>query len=192
MANEYEMVPEKDFDSLKSDVERLKKTPLGSSSEGKELKESIDKLNDSINNLLNLFKTASDSMKAESHDTDVMSKKIVPFFEKVERLSEQNEKIAKGIVALAEMFDDFKARQSGESAQKPRQNFEQQMPQNRFSQPQREMQPPMMPQSPNFNMPPMDDFSSPFGPTTQGPQPLPRMEMPPPPQAPQKKKMFGF
>jgi hypothetical protein len=190
MADDYEIVPEKDFDSLKRDVEKIRNNPLGESAESKDLKASIDRLNDSITNLLLLFKTASESIKAESHDTEVMSKKMLPLFDKVERLSEQNEKIAKGIVALAEMFDELKAKQQ-QRVERPRTNFSESSPQMNFGMQQPGPMPSQqMPMPPS--MPSPDDFPSPFGPPTQGSQPLPRMQMPQTPQPPQKKKMFGF
>lgn len=200
MANDYEMIPEKDFDSLKYDFEKIKKNPISASPEGKELKASIDSLNESITNLLSLFKNASDSIKSESHDTDALSKKMMPLFDKVERLSEQNEKIAKGIVALADMVDELKAKQQTplpppQRTERPRQTFEQpQQPMNFGFPPQRtESFPPQMPQPPNFGQAPPDDFQNPINPEKFNVQPLPRMQMPsPPPQTPQKKKMFGF
>jgi len=196
MVDDYEIVPEKDFDSLKRDVEKIKNNPLGESTEGKDLKASIDRLNDSITNLLMLFKTASESIKAESHDTEVMSKKILPLFDRVEKLSEQNEKIAKGIVALAEMFDEFKAKQqqTPQRIEKPRPSFSDAPPQMNFGMRQQPspMPPPQMQMPPPPGMPQMDDFSSSFGQPSLGPQPLPRMQMPQMPQAPQKKRMFGF
>ncbi len=206
MANDYEIVPEKDFDSLKNDVEKIRKDPIGNSVEGKAMKESIDRLNDSINSLLGLFKGAADSIKSESHDTEVMSKKILPLFDKVEKLSEQNEKIAKGIVALADMVEELKAKQAQAPTQQiSQQNRDEEKPRPRFEQPSfgggmNPLGAPPMPSQqqmslPQGGLPPMDDFSNPFG-SPQGGQPLPRFQMPPPPQgepqAPKKKGIFGF
>ena len=196
MANDYEIVPEKEFDALRNDVDKIKKDPISNSPQGKELKESIDKLNDSITKLLTLFKNTAETLKAEEQESQVMTTKIVPLFDKVQKLEEQNEKIAKGIVALAEMFDELKAQKTSapiipepkkeESSRNPYDfppsplsnkplGIEANIQQN-------------MPSSPSsFG----NDFS-PFGSPSMGPQPLPRMDMPPPPQMPPKKKgLFG-
>lgn len=199
MASDYEIVPEKDFDSLKSDIEKIKKDPIGNTSEGKALKESIDKLNDSINNMMNLFKMTAESLKAEDQENQTMTTKIVPLFEKVERLAEQNEKIAKGIVALAEMFEDLKSKQTQTSNSDVKKDFPPKNPYefnpSPIQQQNRGYNSPQM-QSPNMQNqmapPSFDDFSSPFGPPSQGAQPLPRLDMPPPPQTPPKKRgLFG-
>lgn len=193
MVNDYEIVPEKEFDSLRTDVDKIKANPFGNSAEGKALKESIDQLNNSINNLLFMFKDAATSIKTESHDSEVMSKKMLPLFDKVERLSEQNEKIAKGIVALADMVEELKSKQAVQE-QTPQKPVEQrQRPsyeQPSFGGGMNPMGLPPMP-TPQQMPPPKfgDDFPS-FG---QGPMggPLPRMDMPPMQEQP-KKKLFGF
>ena len=200
MVNDYEIVPEKEFDALKNDVEKIKKDPISSSPEGKALKESIDKLNDSITKLLTLFKTTAETLKSEEQESQIMTTKIVPLFDKVQKLEEQNEKIAKGIVALAEMFEDMK------SSQKPNAPSIPEVPKR--EEPSRNMNPYEFPPSSlnqrsqglegNLGQGPMgppgfgNDFP-PFGTPSQGPQPLPRMDMPPPPQqmAQKKKGLFG-
>ena len=190
MADDYEIVPEKDFDSLKHAVDEIKKDPIGNTVQGKGLKESVDSLNSSIKQLLDLFKTTAESMKMEEHDNSLVSQKIGPLFEKVERLSEQNEKIAKGIVALAEMVDAMKG-SSGNSASGP-----QKPPYSdsiRQPQPAMPRQPGQFPQQPQPLVGGKKEF---FSPPPQGPSPLPRTEVPPMPSPPpmqhKKKGLFGL
>ncbi len=70
------------------------------------LKESIDNLNNSINSLMKLFKEATEQLKMEEHDSEVVDKKISPVMQKITTLEEQNEKIARGIVAVADMLKE--------------------------------------------------------------------------------------
>lgn len=201
MVNDYEIVPEKEFDALKNDVEKIKKDPIGTSVEGKALKESMDNLNDSINKLLTLFKTTAETLKSEEQENQVMTTKIVPLFEKVQNLESQNEKIAKGIVALAEMFEDLK-NQKAQTAQSVPEPKKETISRNPYDFPSSPLG--QKPQgfdnnmnlnnmnSTNMSSPSFGNEFSPFGQPTQGPQPLPRMDMPPPPQMPIKKKgLFG-
>lgn len=69
----------------------------------KSLQDSILKLNQSIGELISIFKEASEQMKFEERETDIIAKKIDPLFEKIDVLIEQNQKIARGIVAVADM-----------------------------------------------------------------------------------------
>lgn len=190
MPDDYEIVPEKDFNSVKQDVEKIKSDPIGSSEQGKDLKDSIDKLNGSVNNLFNLFRTTADDLKAEEHDEKLVSERIGPLFEKVDKLTEENEKIAKGIVALAEMIEEMKGNPQKQTAKK---NVPPSFDSPSGPMPQRQQFPP-----PQQNMPgsaPFGDEKMPFGSPSEGPKPLPRTEfpsMPAPPQQHKKKGLFGF
>jgi hypothetical protein len=44
----------------------------------------------------------------EEHDSALVSERIGPLFDKIENLEKQNEKIAKGIVAVADMIKELK------------------------------------------------------------------------------------
>jgi len=73
------------------------------------LKQSIDNLNNSINSLIKLFREATEQLKIEEHDSEVVDKKISPVIQKITTLEEQNEKIARGIVAVADMLKEKQA-----------------------------------------------------------------------------------
>jgi len=103
---EYAIVSKKEFLALKKELDRIKKNPLEGSESGEDLQSSIDNLNKSLNVMLEVFKQAADDMKLEEHDTEMVSKQIGPINEKIETLIDQNQKIAKGIVAIADMVKE--------------------------------------------------------------------------------------
>jgi len=70
------------------------------------LQGSIDSLNQSVNSLISLFKEAAESLKMEEAEANLISKRIDPIFQKLEEISEQNKKIARGIVAIADMIEE--------------------------------------------------------------------------------------
>lgn len=70
------------------------------------LKDSIDNLNDSIHSLIKLFKEATEELKMDEHDSELMEQRISPVMKKIKSLEEQNEKIARGIVAVADMLKE--------------------------------------------------------------------------------------
>ncbi|MBW2966902.1 hypothetical protein KY362_00290 [Candidatus Woesearchaeota archaeon] len=104
--DEYAIVSKKEFMQLKKELDRLKKNPLEGSESGENLQDSIDNLNKSLNVMLEVFKQASEDMKLEEHETEMVSKQLGPINEKLETLIDQNQKIAKGIVAVADMVKE--------------------------------------------------------------------------------------
>ncbi len=104
--DEYAIVSKKEFLTLKKELERLKKNPLEGSESGETLQSSIDNLNKSLNVMLEVFKQAADDLKLEEHDSDTLSKQMGPLGDKIDTLIDQNQKIAKGIVAIADMVKE--------------------------------------------------------------------------------------
>jgi hypothetical protein len=104
--DEYAIVSKKEFMTLKKELERLKKNPLEGSESGENLQDSIDNLNKSLNVMLEVFKQAAEDMKLEEHDSETIAKQIGPITDKVDMLIDQNQKIAKGIVAIADMVKE--------------------------------------------------------------------------------------
>ena len=104
--DEYAIVSKKEFLALKKEIEKLKKNPLEGSAVGENLQDSIDNLNRSVNSMLDVFKSAAQEMSVEEHDAQLVSKQIVPLQEKIDTILDQNQKIAKGIVAIADMVKE--------------------------------------------------------------------------------------
>jgi hypothetical protein len=103
MADEYALVPEKEVRRLRDDIDAIKKNPLGSLG-GNELVESIKNLNAAINSLTELFKTAAEDLKIEERESQTIATKVEPLLEKIDMIMDQNKKIARGIVAVADMI----------------------------------------------------------------------------------------
>jgi chromosome segregation ATPase len=162
---EYTLLSSKEVSELKQDIDYLKKNPLGGSKEGKTLLESIEKLNENIGQLIDIFKEASETMKAEERESEVIAKRIEPIEKKLEELSDQNQKIAKGILAVADMVSAKEEEKVPQSIPRP--------------------VAPMMPRPMQMPPPQMQRPMSPPG----MPQP---MTLPPPPRKEEKKGLFGF
>ncbi|MEK6886968.1 MAG: hypothetical protein AABW88_03980 [Nanoarchaeota archaeon] len=167
--DDYTLLSSKEVSELKQDMEYLKKNPLGGSHSGKTLQESIDKLNESISELIEIFKEASDMMKAEERESDIIISKISPIEKRLEELSDQNQKIAKGILAVADMVSDRERSRPQQPIQKPMQM----------------MPPPMMRPQNAPRLPPMGGLPPPPGQS---------MSLPPltPPRKEEKKGLFSF
>ena len=109
--DEFEIVPKKEIEGLKKDVNDIKKDPLGSAPAGKNLSGSIENLTKSMDNMFELFKVANKEIKDEASSLEFM-KQIAPLFDnmnkKIDNILEQHDKIADGIVAIAELVKQMK------------------------------------------------------------------------------------
>jgi hypothetical protein len=186
MAKDYAIVPEEEVLKLKSDVEKIKKNPFQAYG-SEDLIESMNNLTKAINALLELFKSAAEEMKLEERETETIGRKMDPLFSKVDMLFDQNQKIARGIVAVADMLERTSPGKPGWREEQPAPITPQPMP----VQPR----PPIMPGPSGPMAPPrMTSMALPTGarPPTGG-MPAPTaagMPLPPPPVA-KKKGLFG-
>lgn len=101
--DEYELIPEDEIKHLRTEVDELKHSYLSDgSTESATIIEAMDKLSANIHRLIGLFEDASkhitpDAVKDLKHEIHTM-----------EHLSEQNNKIAKGILKVAGMVTEIK------------------------------------------------------------------------------------
>ncbi|MFH0875855.1 MAG: hypothetical protein V1859_08000 [archaeon] len=183
--DDYELLPHEEIEKLKRELDRLKKSGTNPDA----LSGSMENLTDSINSLLRVFREASEEMKLDEHDSVMLSDKIGPLAEKVDKVLEQNEKIAKGIIAIADMIEEMQARQKYP------------MPQNAPPKPMTYQKPytdeAQQSQFGSFNMGTESSYSQSTGMTPQPPLPpeMPRPQFNPLPSMPQpepEKKKEGF
>lgn len=138
---EYELLPRQEVENLKHELERLKKNPLGELKEGKSFLDSINSLNDNIKKLIDIFtKAEADLAKEYSQGNPAQDLKAI---------KEQNEQIAQGLLAVADLVKDMK---------EPR-NAMPSMPSNP-SFPNTPAYAQTVPQYPSFQQQPMPDFQS--------------------------------
>lgn len=117
---EYAIVSKKEFLALKKELDKLKKNPLEGSETGENLQASIDNLSKSLNVMLEVFKQAAEDMKLEEHESETVGRQLTPMNEKLDTLIDQNQKIAKGIVAIADMVKEKLEEISEKAESKPR------------------------------------------------------------------------
>ena len=121
MKGEHKLVPKKEITNLKKEVKDLKKALIqrkfktkGSVST-KGLKESMDNLSESINELVNLFTVAKDMDQQGAFDESKIQSSP-----ELKSLLEQNKVIAKGILAMTEILSEHLPRLTNISRESPR------------------------------------------------------------------------
>jgi len=118
MDDEYEILPKDELDYLRKEVEKLKKNPYGDTETGKTLLDSMQELNNSINKLISLFQTTQKELVEEYSKSNPS--------ETLSEILDQNEKIAKGTLAVADLIkkqqesiDEIKTQVKPEKQEKP-------------------------------------------------------------------------
>ena len=202
----------RDISELKRDLEGLK---LKKDISNRDLYDTVQKLGQTITDMLEVFAAAADQMQVEEKDYDVQAKKQEMVGSKLDKLIEQNKTIAEGMVAIVDLVKEkltateekeeereepmFKPiSQFGPNPFAPRQSQQQQwqprpepmMPRGPMPQMQAPIMPPMpsMPSMPELTMPPME------------PEPMPEFDFPEEPpmpndhmkEEPKKKGLFGM
>lgn len=167
---DYEILPHKEILEIKKEIQKLKGTPVQDKSG---LGSSVSQLSSSIDSLMGLFKASAEDIKMERHDEKLLLQKIEPMIDKFNTIIEQNEKIAKGIVAVADMIKTHiidKIKEEPEEIHEDDVHFDKPEPKQSFQpQFQQYQQPNFQPQfQPNFGGPPVN--------------PPPRRQMPVPPE----------
>ncbi len=97
--DEYELMPREELDYLRKEVDKLKRNPLGDTQASISLLDALNKLSVSVTKLNNVFEGANDEMVKSFNDT-AMQEQLV-------KMLEQQERLAKGIVAVAELVKEL-------------------------------------------------------------------------------------
>ncbi|MEK6808831.1 MAG: hypothetical protein AABY14_04045 [Nanoarchaeota archaeon] len=167
----YGIISYRDFARVKKDIDELKSK--NNVDTAKPLADSITKLSQNIDNMLQLFKNAAEEIKYEDSNQNHLSKDTGELSAKIEQILKQTKTIAEGMMAIADMVKELKSEREEKPEppiinQQPMQQppmMNQQRPtlmpnfQPQFYQPQPPIQP--IGQEPQFVG---DDFGSPLEP----------------------------
>lgn len=115
-SEEYQIVNEDELKKLRSEVEQIKKNPLQDMQSSLTLIESMDRLATQVERLVQLFDQANKELY------DEYSEGFKDDAKKLDKLITQNEKIAKGVLAVADLVQRTPSRPS--EAEKPSEQSE--------------------------------------------------------------------
>jgi len=171
----------KDISDLKRDLEGLK---IKKDVSNKDLYEAVQKLGQTITDMLEVFASAAEQMQVEEKSYDSQQKKQDAFASKLDKLIEQNKTIAEGMVAIVDLMKEkqnYPEEKEEEHEEEP--SFRpspQPVPapmQNPFMPRQNQWQPRPEPMMPRSTMAPPMPQMMPF-PQMSAPQ-MPELSMPP-------------
>ena len=98
-----------EINKIKKDIDMLKKKQGIEEPRENTLQESMSRLARSINALLKVFQEASEELKTDTHDAVLVSEKLDKIIDRLDKVEIQNEKIAKGLVAVADMVEELQS-----------------------------------------------------------------------------------
>jgi hypothetical protein len=185
--DEYEILPRQEIETLKKELERLRKNPFGETKEGENILDAINNLNNNIRRLIDIFTKAGADLEKDYGDVNGPIGAL-------NDIKDQNEQIAQGVLAVADMVKDVRT-DIAQSAMRQSLSSEPRMPVNRSSSPD-----PLMGQTSFSSLPesaPLpDDFPGPIPPPPQPflgmeDQPLPNNPFMAPPGPGRKRSLFG-
>lgn len=202
MAEEDEMVPYKDISDLKKELEGMKGRKDISV---KELYDAVQRLAQTMTDMLEVFGAAAEQMKLEEQSYDSSAKKHEMIISKLDKVNEQNKTIAEGMVAIVEMVKErliaparereepmFRPRPEPRPFMKPQTEWQPKPEPVQRTQPMPMNPPPMPPMAP---MPMATPASSDFG-MQMPPTPSPDLDFPDlgldDEEEPKKKGIFGM
>jgi len=191
-SDDYELMPSSELDDLRREVMSMKKNSLTEGDKVRMLMDSMDKLTNSINKFISILDDAQKDIIDEYQE----SKPV----EKLNQLLEQNEMIAKALIAISDNFskkDDsgnksilpssasqYSNYSNQDSSSMPQQDAPMSNPRGMFLPPNNQInQPQMNPSQMQMNSPPMNQYQmSPqmqANPFQMNPQPMNQYQMNP-------------
>ncbi len=111
---EYELVPHDRLELLRHEVEKIKRNPFGDTQSSKDLLSSMDALNKNLVKLIAIFETANDEI--------VRDYRAGANTERLNKVLDQNEKLARGIIIIADLLKELKEMKGSLSPPTPLQN----------------------------------------------------------------------
>jgi hypothetical protein len=93
--DDYELLPKEELDYLRHEVEKLKRNPLGDTQASISLLDAMNKLSLNIMKMNEVFASANDDLVRQFNDASLQ--------EQLRKMQDQQEKLARGIVAVADM-----------------------------------------------------------------------------------------
>jgi len=171
--DDYELLPHKELELLRAEVERLKRNPLGVGVSQQSLMDALTALNANVAKLTSILQGANDDLLKAYQDTSAQ--------DELRKVRAENAKIAHGIVAVAQLVKDLEQRQG---ALLPKLD---QVLEMRTQAPQQASQDNSVSFHGDALAAELDRGTNPFAdipPPSRGqPRPVPEMDVPPPPPA---------
>lgn len=96
---DFELMPHEKIEALRSELARLKGERVHN-----DPSEAMLKLTETLEHFTELLQGAINEMKLEEREEELIATELRPLHDKIEQVLDQNQKIAQGVVAIADML----------------------------------------------------------------------------------------
>lgn len=101
---DYEIMPHDKIEALRNELTRLKGERKTTEPQSRDVLEAMQNLTETLDHFMELFQAAIEEMKIEEREEELIVTELRPLHEKLDQILDQNQKIAQGIVAVADML----------------------------------------------------------------------------------------
>lgn len=177
--DEYEILSRHEISRLRDEIKSLKR---GGEPDTKGLQKAIQDLNDKLDQMIEVFEAATEDLRDEDKESELVDEKLDPLLERISGIEEQNKKIAEGLVTINDIIEEKLAEisETAKSLQDMQEDLKEGMEEHHHEE--------RFPAPPTMGPPPLTRTGPPTKPAGFTPPPLPgaREEHVPP----HKKKRF--
>ncbi|MBW3012976.1 hypothetical protein KY325_00375 [Candidatus Woesearchaeota archaeon] len=101
--DEYEILSRHELKRLRDEVKALKD---GGKADTSDLLKAIEELNEKLQQMIEIFDSASQDLREEDTESELVETKIDPILQRISGIEEQNQKIAEGLVAINDIVEE--------------------------------------------------------------------------------------
>ena len=102
---DYELMPHDKIEALRNELAKLKGERKADAPQSTNVLDAMQNLTETLDHFMELFQSAIEEMKIEEREEELISTELKPLHEKLDQILDQNQKIAQGVVALADMLN---------------------------------------------------------------------------------------
>lgn len=109
---DYEIMPHDKIEALRNELTQLKNERKTEQPRSNDVLQAMHGLTETLDHFMELFQAAIEEMKIEEREEELIVTELKPLHEKLDQVLDQNQKIAQGVVALADMLTRERSRPS--------------------------------------------------------------------------------
>lgn len=107
MNEDYELVPEGEFQDIKKNISDISKSPFVSDPHVKEMGDLLKAVNNSLVSLLDVLRIISDQATFDETEKTIVKSELMPVVKEVKEIKEQNDIIVNTMKNITDRMDDI-------------------------------------------------------------------------------------
>ena len=101
-------MPHDKIEALRNELAHLKGERKATEPQSRDVLEAMQNLTETLDHFMELFQAAIEEMKIEEREEELIVTELRPLHEKLDQILDQNQRIAEGIIAIADLIKNMK------------------------------------------------------------------------------------